>query len=344
MERHLRLDNLIRTGRCQSAAQVALELEVSARTVERDFDVLRDRYKAPLKYDQRERRWVYTEDSYGLPAVQLTEGELIAIFFAERLMRQYRGTPSERHLQAAFEKIVRSLPQQVSVDLSALSEAYSFEIGPLSDIDAAVFDVIGRATLRHKTIEITYYSQNRGEMTVRRINPYHIHNYRGDWYIIAFDYLRHQVRDFHLGRIRSFRETGDSFTIAHDFDLQSYLNTGFSMIRGEKAYTVEIEFDAYQARWIREREKWHPSEEREELPDGGLLLRMKLGGLDAVQRFVLQYGAHARVRRPARLRRMIEQEISKMLGNYEPDQDATPQSGHRGRKGKNSKSPSASRQ
>ena len=73
--------------------------------------------------------------------------------------------------------------------------------------------------------------------------------------------------------------------------------------------TREIEFDAYQARWIRERKKWHPSEEREELPDGGLLLRMKLGGLDAVQRFVLQYGAHARVLRPARLRRMVEQEL-----------------------------------
>ena len=316
LERLLRLDFLIRSGRCHNAAQAARELEVNPRTIARDFDLLRDRFRAPLAYDRSTRRWLYTEKSFALPAVQLSEGELIAIFFAERLMRQYRGTSFEQHLKAAFEKIVQALPQQVSIDLSALSEAYSFEIGPVSEIDAGVYDAIGRATLKHMAVEITYYSQSRGEMTVRRIDPYHIHNYRGDWYVIAYDYLRRGVRDFHIGRIRSFRETGESFTIARDFDLQSYLNTGFSMIRGEKVYTVEIEFDAYQARWIRERKKWHASEEREELPDGGLLLRMKLGGLDAVKRFVLQYGAHARIHRPVRLRKMVEGEILQMLENY----------------------------
>ncbi len=311
-----RLDHMIRSGHCRSAAQAAEELEVSARTIERDFDRLRNDHQAPLEYDPRARRWVYTEKSYALPAFQMTEGELVAIFLAERLMHQYRGAPFENQLRSAFAKITQWLPEQVTVDLSAFGEAYSFEIGPASEVAPEVFQVISRALTNRLTVEITYYSQNRGELTERRIDPYHIHTYRGDCYVIAYDHLRQGVRDFHLGRIRSYRLTEDHFTIRPDFNREAYLKSGFEMFRGGKEYVVEIEFDAYQARWIRERKKWHDSEEREDLPDGGLLLRMKLAGLEAVKRFVLQYGAHAKVRRPARLRKMIEQELLQMMVNY----------------------------
>jgi predicted DNA-binding transcriptional regulator YafY len=316
MERTLRIDQLIRAGRCRSAAHVAEEFEVSPRTIERDFDLLRDRFGAPLAYDRQERRWVYTDKAYALPAVQLTEGELIAIFFAERFMHQYRGTPFEKHLRSAFEKLVQALPEQISVDLAALSEAYSFEAEPVSKLDARAFDAVSQAISNRRTLEITYYTQSRDEMTERCIDPYRLHSHRGDWYVIAFDYRRGEVRDFHLGRIRSWRETDRSFTIPPNFDIQSYLSRGFSMVRGKRQQVVELQFDAYQARWIRERKKWHPSEEREDLRDGGLRLRMRLGGLDAIMRFVLQYGGHVVVRKPARLRRMIQQEIRKLSELY----------------------------
>jgi predicted DNA-binding transcriptional regulator YafY len=315
-ERLLRLDHRIRAGRCGSAADIAKEFEVSARTIQRDLDLLRDRMGAPLEFDRAKQRWIYTDKSYALPAIQMTEGELVAILLAERLIRQYRGAPFEQRLRSAFDKIVQTLPEQVSVDLSALSDAYSFEIGPVSEIDARVFDALSKAASNHRRLELTYFTQSRGEENVRRIDPYHIHNYRGDWYVIAFDHLRHKVLDFRLDRIRSFRETGDRFTVAAGFDINAYLSEGFTMVRGEKKYTIELEFDAYQARWMRERQQWHPTEEREELPDGRLLLRMRLGGLDAVVRFVLQYGGHVVVRKPARLRRMIQQEILKLSELY----------------------------
>jgi predicted DNA-binding transcriptional regulator YafY len=314
--RLLRLDELIRNGHCISATQVGLELGVSRRTIERDLDLLRDRMGAPLVYDSTVRRWRYTESAFAVPAIKLTEGEVIAVFFADRLIRQYSGSPFEPHLRRAFEKIVMALPQQISVDLDTLGEAYSFEVGPVAGVDATVFEAIGRAATNHKTVSITYYSQERGAVTVREIDPYHVHNFRGDWYVIAFDHLRSDVRDFLLARIRSLTETQKSFEVREQFDLGAYMASGFAMIRGGKQYVVEIEFDEYQSRWIRERKKWHPTEEREELDGDRLLLRMKLGGLDAIQRFVLQYGRHARVLRPARLRKMVEREITAMAGNY----------------------------
>jgi predicted DNA-binding transcriptional regulator YafY len=319
MRRIFYIDWLIREGKMRSAAEAAKEkdLEVSRRTIERDLALLRYSFKAPLKYDRRERRWFYTEKTFRLPAILMTEGELIAIFLAERLIRQYRGAPFERHLKTAFDKIIRALPESVLVEFSPYTEAHSFEIGPITEIDPRVFEVLSRAAINRTTVEITYYTQSRGKQTRRRIDPYLVHNYRGDWYVIAYDHMRRAIRDFHLGRIRSLNQTEDRFRIRSDFDKKSYLESGFSMVRGRRRYLVEIEFDSYQARWIRERNKWHESEEREELPGGGLLLRMKLGGLDALKRFVLQYGSHALVRRPALLRRMVEKEVLKMLSNYD---------------------------
>lgn len=319
--RLIRLDEMIRKGHCRSAAQAAEALEVKPRTIMRDFELLRD-CGAMLEYSPQERCWRYTEKSFVFPAMRMTEGELIAIFLAERLMHQYRGAPFESQLHNAFARIVEWLPEQVTVDLSTSGGTYSFEIGPTSEIDPAVFDVVNRSISGRLTIEIDYYSQNRGELTRRRINPYHLHNHRGDWYVIAYDHMRSAIRDFHLSRIRSFTQTDDRFP-PPNFDRNDYLKSGFEMYRGGEAHLVEIEFDEYQARWIRERKTWHESEEREDLPGGGVMLRMRVAGLDAVKRFVMQYGAHARVRRPAALREMIEQELLKMMNLYGITQSPT---------------------
>ncbi|HYL99180.1 MAG TPA: WYL domain-containing protein, partial [Blastocatellia bacterium] len=72
-----------------------------------------------------------------------------------------------------------------------------------------------------------------------------------------------------------------------------------------------------QARWIRERPKFHPSEQREELDGGELKLRMKLSALDSVRRFVMQYGSHVRVIAPEELRAAIRDEIELLRTAYE---------------------------
>ncbi|NOT58860.1 MAG: WYL domain-containing protein [Acidobacteria bacterium] len=309
------LDALIRSGRCRSAAQAARELDVkSGRTIMRDFDILRGQ-GAELAYDPQARIWRYLNKSFVLPAMQMSEGELVAIFLAERLMQQYRGAPFEQQLHTAFAKIVENLPEQITVDLSASSNAYTFEVGPTSDFDPANYAAISRAIAERRTLEIIYYVQNRGTQETRRINPYHLHNHRGDWYVIAYDHLRQAMRDFHLSRIRTLTVTEERFP-PPDFNRAEYLQAGFDMYRGGEEYDVEIEFDEYQARWIRERREWHAGEEREDLPNGGLLLRMRVAGLEAVKRFVMQYGAHATVRQPAALRAMIAAELCQMCDGY----------------------------
>lgn len=111
--------------------------------------------------------------------------------------------------------------------------------------------------------------------------------------MIAFDHLRNEIRDFNASRISELEMTDDRFDWPDGFDLGSYLDSGFGMIRGNEPVEVVIEFDEYQSRWMRERAPFHSTEHREELPDGRLRIQMTVTALDGVKRFVMQYGSHA---------------------------------------------------
>jgi predicted DNA-binding transcriptional regulator YafY len=316
VERIFWIDYELRAQRFPNATTIAAHFEISSKTAQRTLDYMRDRLRLPLEYSAAHRGWHYTEPVYGLPAVEMTEGELVAILLAEKLARQYRGTAIGQQVEEAFAKVLRAVTNVISVDLNALAEAHSFEAAATSELDHDLFRRLGRAAIERRRIEMTYFTATTGKISRRRADPLHLRNYLGEWYLIAWDHLRSEVRDFHIGRIRELAVTDEHFNWPAGFDLEDYLNSGFGMIRGAEPAEVEIVFDEYQARWMRERGKFHPTEEREELPDGGLKLRMRVTALDGVKRFVMQYGAHARVIGPEALREAIREEGKKMQEMY----------------------------
>lgn len=317
LERVFWIDQQIRADRYPNARVIARHFEVSPKTAQRTLDFMRDRLQLPLAYSAERRGWHYTEQTHGLAAIELTEGDLIAILLAERLAREYRGTAIGLQVQQAFAKVLSAMTDTVSIDFISLLEAYSFEASATAELDPQIFQRLGRAAIERCRIEMTYFTAGRGEWTKRRVDPLHLRNYLSEWYLIAFDHLRGEVRDFHAGRIRELGVLDERFDWPEGFDLASYLDSGFGMMRGREPFQVEIAFDEYQSRWMRERRAFHPTEEREELPDGGLLLRMRVTALDSVKRFVMQYGSHARVLAPEELRKTVNDEIKAMLVLYE---------------------------
>lgn len=73
------IDDEIRRGNFPSAGKLAKILGVSERTVNRDLDVLRDYYSAPLEYTAEKRGWFYTEKNFFIKYVQIGEGELFSL-------------------------------------------------------------------------------------------------------------------------------------------------------------------------------------------------------------------------------------------------------------------------
>jgi predicted DNA-binding transcriptional regulator YafY len=313
------LDERLRSGGYPTAAGFVSQFEVSRRTFYRDIEYMRLMLGAPIAYDLRRRGYYYEDKTFNLAAVQLTEGELVALLVAEHVLRQYRGTPYGGDLERAFGKICRSLSDMVTVDFRCYEKSITFDPGPLRSPDIGVFNVVSDALRNRKELQIRYHTQSRDQDSVRRIDPYHLHNYRGDWYLVAFCHLRGEVRDFLLARILEAAPTGRFFEVFPDFDAREYISRGFGIEKGERPLNIAIRFDSYQARWIRER-LWHPTQRVEEHQDGSITLHLRTTGLGEIARWVMSYGRHAVVLRPSRLRRMVIGELKEGIENYGLDE------------------------
>jgi len=117
LARMMRLHESLRSEAYPNCRQLSEELEVSPKTVQRDIDFMRDQLGLPIDYDARKFGFYYTEEVREFPNVQVSEGELVALFVAQKALSQYQGTSFEKPLTAAFRKLTEGLQDEVSVAL-----------------------------------------------------------------------------------------------------------------------------------------------------------------------------------------------------------------------------------
>ena len=308
----LRIHQAIQSGKYPNASQLARELEVSTKSIHRDIEFMRDRLELPLEYDGSRFGYFYTEEVNSFPTVQITEGELFALIVAEKALQQYRGTSFEKPLLSAIRKMEQSLPDTISLNLSDIEHTISFRTRAEQILDLQIFDALAKATARRQQIEIAYRKPGRRETEPRLIDPYHLANINGEWYLFAYDHLRRDIRTFAPGRILTVKPTGKTFERPHKFSLDKRLRDSFGVYSGEGQFEVVIRFNDRVADYVREK-KWHESQELRELKDGGVELKLKLSGLAEVQRWVLSWGGDASVIEPKELADGVKQAAEKIL-------------------------------
>ena len=112
-------------------------------------------------------------------------------------------------------------------------------------------------------------------------------------------------------RIASARLTNRRFQIPEDFDFDQLTESAFNVIWGEPQ-EVKIRFSREQAPYVQER-TWHPSQKIEKRPDGSVDLIMQVGNLWEIKRWLIGWGAGARVLQPKELAKEIENECARLL-------------------------------
>lgn len=307
MWRIYKIDRYVRDGLYPNVPWLVDELEVSARTVERDIACMRDLMSAPIVYSKQRNGYYYESDNFRLPAITLAEGELIALFLGQKVLSQCRGTPFEGAIRQAFHKICMALPDKITVDLNFVEQTVSFGTDPPRGDENALLQTyhqLTEAMRLRRTVHITYYTASRDKCAERLVDPYHLHYREGAWYLIGYCHWRREVRIFALDRIRSLTLGKVNFIPDPAFNIKDYLEHSLGIECGGAITEVTLRFDACQARYIRER-RWHPSQQIEELDDGGLILRLTVTGLGEVKRWVLSFGEHVEVLAPETLRQDV---------------------------------------
>ncbi|WP_017324508.1 YafY family protein [Synechococcus sp. PCC 7336] len=321
LERLLHLDALLRSANRHTTKTLAAELEVSDRTIRSDLAFLRDRFGAPLEYS-RSRGHHYTETSWQLSSVPITDGELFALTLGARMLKAYSGSVYQRQLESAIARLATRLPEQEWVDLQQMAdEQILFRSGAEIDLDPAIWHGLETACLQSRSVWMTYYTAGRNVYNERKVDPYLLHIYRGtNPYLIGYCHRRKEIRWFRVDRIQQLQVLEELFQRDPTFDARDHLAMIFQHEVGGVAQVVRIWFDAATAPFIRER-RWHPSQALEEHSDGSLTLQMEVGGMNDLKRWVLGYGRGARVLQPPELVEMVRGEVEQMCKLYCPVAD-----------------------
>jgi predicted DNA-binding transcriptional regulator YafY len=312
LERMMRIHQAIASGKYPNATKLAAEIEVVTKTIHRDIEFMRDRLGLPIEYDGRRYGYFYTEEVSSFPTLQITEGELVALLIAEKALQQYRGTNFEKPLVSAFKKMESSLPDTISLNFADWDQSISFRTSAEPILDLGVFDALAKATAGHRQLELTYRKPGSKQMEKRKVDPYHLANVNGEWFLFGFDHLRKDIRTFVPARIHAIQPTGETFARPQKFSIEKILRDSFGVHSGQGEFRVVIRFDSFAADYIREK-RWHPSQELRELKDGGLELHLKLSSLGEIQRWVLGWGGSATVLEPPELVRSVRESAERIV-------------------------------
>ena len=312
--RLLFIDREINTGKHPNCSSLAEEWEVSCKTIQRDLDYMRYQLNAPLEYSAKHRGYFYTEKNFQLPAMDIKESDLFAIYLADKLLIQYEGTPIYDSLCSVFKKIEQSLPSKVSLDPG--DEPSRFTVFPPSNtiFRPGIWETVTNAIRLLRRLEIKYQTPG-SDPVIRKLDPYHGVRFEGDWYVVGFCHLRKKILTFSLGRIIDAKMLPDVFEIPADFDFHKLTGSHFGVHWSNNEIDVKIYFDRSVAGYINER-KWHPSQKVEQNPDGSLVLSLTVNHLLELKRWILSWGEVAEVLEPEEFVEEVKQTIMGMHSRY----------------------------
>lgn len=317
--RLLKIDEQLRAKRFPSARSLAKEFDVSKRTVERDIEFLRDRYEAPIEYDHSKCGYAYTQKTFFLKSLFLTDEELFSAAVFEKALQQYRNTPIEGRLKAVFAKLTELLPDDaVSVNTMWLGDALTFIPEPSPEIRPEIFDAVFSGFKARRAIRFLYRSLTQTEAAVRICEPYHIVCQRGAWYVIGRCADKNDERIFSFSRMSEIEVLKDwAFELPAGFTVEQYIdkNVGVWLNRREP-FTVRLLFSASVSVFAEEH-IWNEEQTVLVHEDKSVEVSFKTTQFEEIKRFVLGQGATVRVLEPPELVQAVQKEIEEMRSIYQ---------------------------
>jgi predicted DNA-binding transcriptional regulator YafY len=306
------IDAEIRANRYPNAAKVAANFEVTPRTAFADFRHLRDDLHAPVR-TRRGQGWYYTDPTYMLPFLALSEPEAQSLRRSLRVAEEYLSE-TEAHVVGL---LLERLAPQLGPDDAAESLSGAIHLAPLVAVEEALLQACRQAVRQRQRLWLRYWGAHKDQETERTVNPYRVHYFRGEPHLIAWSESDDDVRQFFLLRVREWRLVGEerAFVPRPDFDIDAYLRRALGAQHGEEPLDLRVRFSPYQKRWIRER-RYHASQQNEEQADGSLIVTMRVSGRDEVRRWLQGFGAEVEVLEPDTLRAEMVAAVKKMLKIY----------------------------
>lgn len=205
----LRLLSLLQTHRYWPGPELSERLEVSARTLRRDIDRLRE-----LGYDVDAVRGVaggYQLRAGGsLPPLLLDDDEAVAIAVGLRTAAAGSVSGLEETSVQALTKVISLMPPRLRRRVDALRSQTDPAPAYGPTVDADTLTTLAQGCRDDEPLTFAYTARD-AERTQRSVEPHRLVSLGSRWYLVAYDRDRQDWRSFRVDRISGPRLRGGRF-------------------------------------------------------------------------------------------------------------------------------------
>jgi predicted DNA-binding transcriptional regulator YafY len=284
------------------------------RNLYRDIDALEAAHFPIRKEDGRYRLDSKVTTLAGAP----TPDERLALFLAREQAAGWKHTSLGRALDTLWNRIsstdgqaalfpVETQPWIATRTLAAIDHAQHRHIAL----------TIERATRERLLISARYRAASTGQLTARTLEPGQLYFDPGleTLYLIAWCRLRRDVRVFAVHRFQAVTLLDERCPPRAETRSAAALRKAFRVWRSDRVERVRVWFAPEVAAEVSER-RWLAGQ-TVEAADGGIVVTGEVAGLAEVERWVLSYGAAARVLAPRELADRVAKQLRDGAAGYE---------------------------
>src|SRR5918992_2069301 len=276
--------------------EMAQRSGVTTRTIRRDLEALQSA-GFPLfdeTYDGK-KYWTLEQKAFRrLDATGFTLAELSALYFSRTLVECLAGTPFERDVRSAFDKLAAALTPGMKQFLDGMPLVMQAKAEPGAQATAprtAEVAKLVEATMQHRRVTMRYHSFSSNREKTYTFEPYRLIFGQGGLYVIGMVPEYGELRTFAVDRVEQISLSEERFEPLELPDDAFAHSLGINQGVPE---TIVLRFAPKIAPYVRER-VWHPSQQAVDEPDGSLRLTLNVCNDWALKSWMLGFGGLATV-------------------------------------------------
>jgi predicted DNA-binding transcriptional regulator YafY len=209
--RLLALLSLLQTRRDWPGALLAERLDISARTVRRDVDRLRE-LGYPIRASKGPEGGYRLDAGSQLPPLLFDDEQAVALAVALQLATS-SGVGIEEAAARALNTVRQVMPARLRHRIDILRITSVGRPSRHPQVDSGVLMALSAAVHAREVLRFDYTAAGAGaDGPPRRAEPHHLVTRGGRWYLVAWDLDRADWRTFRVDRLTPRIPTGPRFT------------------------------------------------------------------------------------------------------------------------------------